>query len=200
MYLGVYFDPTLDEERLERFKTMLDTAGPWARRNACRTLTRAQMMALYDAVEASGAMSLEHFVPSGEALVEAIHYGKNSLPLFSLFQKRFCRPDGEDPGEALWGYNHNDALVSTVVGHGYFTASLNEKGEMVIDYAKVPPRKPAAWPAITQPTDRLGGLVWKGLTDHIRKVTEHVSIGMAFRDGKPEGSYFVLCREDPPVV
>lgn len=196
MYLGLYFEPTLDEERLERFKTMLDSCGPWARRHAVHALSGPQMAALYDAVEGKEPLGLEHFCPSGEALVESIHHGKNSLPMFNRFQKRFCKPDGDDADGSLWGYNHNSGLVMAVINPGYFTATANDKGEVVIDYGRTPPRKPAAWPAIAAPSARFGPFVWRGLTDHLRKVTEHVTIGKAFRDGKPEGSYFALCRED----
>lgn len=196
MYLGLYFEPSLDEERLERLKTMLDSCGPWARRQAVHALTGPQMAALYDAVEGKDPLGLEHFSPSGEPLVESIHHGKNSLPLFNHFQKRFCKPDAEAGDDCLWGYNHNSGLVMAVINPGYFTATANDKGEVVIDYGRTPPGKPAQWPAIAAPSARLGSLVWGGLTDHIRKVTEHVSIGKAFRHGKPEGSYFALCRED----
>ncbi len=197
MYLGMYFEPSLTEEHLERLKTTLDTCGPWARKQAVHGLTGAQMAALYDAVEGKEPLGLEHFAPSGEALVETIHHGKNSLPLFHRFQKRFCKPDADGDETTLWGYNHNAAIVMAVINPGYFTATANDKGEVVIDYARTPPRTCPTWPALAPPGARLGSLVWGGLTDVLRKVSEHVTVGKAFRHGKPEGGYFALCREDP---
>jgi len=196
MYLGLYFEPTLDEERLERFKTMLDTCGPWARKQAVHALSGAQMAALYDALEGKDPLGLEYFAPSADPLVETIHHGKNSLPLFNRFQKRFCKPDGEGADDTLWGYNHNAGVVMAAINPGYFTATVNDKGEVLIDYARTPPRTTPTWPPLAPASARLGTLVWGGLTDVLRKVSEHVSVGKAFRHGKPEGGYFALCRED----
>ncbi|MBK6529870.1 MAG: hypothetical protein IPF99_09770 [Deltaproteobacteria bacterium] len=195
MFLQTFFEPKLD---LDRLRAMLDTCGPWARANAVHTLTPAQMKVLFEACEGE-ALTLDAMVPTGEPLVEVIHHGKNTLPMFSHFQKRFCRPDGEDSPDQLWGYNHNGGLVTAVTGPGYFVATLTEKGEVLIDYAKVPPRKPAGWPTIMGPTARAGSLVWAGMTDVLRRVTDHVTIGTAYMNGKPRGQYFALCREDPKV-
>lgn len=193
MYLQLFFEPKLD---LERLRATLDTCGPWARAHAVRSLTPAQMKTLYEACEGE-ALTLDAMVPTGEPLVEVIHHGKNSLPVFNHFQKRFCRPDGDDHPDQLWGYNHNAALQMAVTGPGYYVATLTEKGEVLIDYAKVPPRKPAAWPEIVGPNARAGSLVWAGMTDVLRRVSEHVTIGAAYLNGKPRGQYFALCREDP---
>jgi len=195
MFLQTFFEPKLD---LERLRAMLDTCGPWARANAVRTLTVPQMKALFEGCEAEG-LTLDAMVPTGDALVEVIHHGKNSLPVFSHFQKRFCRPDGDDHPDQLWGYNHNGAWQMAVTGPGYFVATLTDKSEVLIDYAKVPPRKPASWPAIMGPTARAGSLVWAGMTDVLRRVSEHVTIGAAYKHGKPMEQYFALCREDPKV-
>jgi hypothetical protein len=194
MFLPLYFDPKLD---LERLRAMLDTCGPWARANAVRGLNPTQMKALFEGVEGGEALTLDAMVPTGEALTEVIHHGKNTLPAFSHFQKRFCRPDGDEHPDQLWGYNHNGGVQMAVTGPGYFVATLTEKGEVLIDYAKVPPRKPESWPAIMGPTARAGSLVWAGMTDVLRKVSEHVTIGAAYKGGKAMGQYFALCREDP---
>lgn len=194
MYLHIYFEPKLD---LDRLRTMLDTCGPWSRPNAVHALTPPQMKTLFEACEGAEALTLDAMVPTGEPLAEVIHHGKNSLPVFSHFQKRFCRPDGDDSPDQLWGYNHNGALQMAVTGPGYYVATLTEKGEVLIDYARVPPRKPSAWPAIMGPTARAGGLVWAGMTDVLRRVSEHVTIGAAYKNGKPMGQYFALCRDQP---
>ncbi|MDB4933014.1 MAG: hypothetical protein JWM10_5498 [Myxococcaceae bacterium] len=196
MFMQLFFEPKLD---LDRLRATLDTCGPWARINAMRTLTPAQMKTLYESCEGVEALSLDYMVPTGEALVEVIHHGRNTLPAFNNFQKRFCRPDGDDSPEQLWGYNECGALQMALTGPGYFVTTLTEKGEILVDYAKVPPRKPAGWPPIMGPTARAGSLVWAGMTDVLRRVSEHVTIGAAYKNGKAMGQYFSLTREDPKV-
>src|SRR5690349_20713477 len=56
---------------------------------------------LYDAVAGGTPPSLDEFVPPNSK-VTIIYEGRNSLPLFSRFQKRFTRlEDGQ-----VIGYNH----------------------------------------------------------------------------------------------
>ncbi len=193
MYLPLFFEPTLD---LERLRTTLDTCGPWARRHAVQGLTKREMAALFEACKGADALTLDDIVPVTDPLVEVIHKGKNSLPLFSHFEKRFCRPDGDSPPAELWGYNHQDMSVFT--GPGYFVATADEAtGEIVIDYGRQPPRKPASWPAIVPNSDRIGRFVWVGMVDRLRRVTAQVTIGRAYRHGKATDDYFALCREEP---
>jgi hypothetical protein len=191
MYLQVFFEPKLD---LERLRATLDTCGPWSRRNALRALSKRNMATLFEASAEADALTLDDVVPVGDPLVEVIHSGRNSLPLFNDFQKRFCRPDGEGAGDVLWGYNHTNTAVFT--GPGYFLARIEDK-ELVVDYGSVPPRKPASWPEILPNSARLGRVVWVGMVDRVRKVSTHVSIGRAWIRGKVTDNYFALCREDP---
>jgi hypothetical protein len=195
MYLPIFFEPTPD---LERFRTMLDTCGTWSRRNAVRTLDGRSMAALFEASAGHEALTLDDIVATSDPLVEVIHSGKNSLPMFNRFEKRFCRTDDDNASTELWGYNHQTMMPFT--GPGYFVASINDKGELLIDYGRQPPRKPTSWPEIIPNSARLGSLVWGGMTDILRKVTSNVFIGRAWRNGKPEDNYFALYREDPPVA
>lgn len=196
MYLQLFFDPSLE---LERLRTTLDTCGPWSRRNAVRGLDKAKMAALFEACAGADALSLDDIVPVTDPLVEVIHSGKNSLPLFNHFEKRFCRPDGDDPPAELWGYNHQS--MSAFTGPGYFVATADEKtGEIVIDYGRQPPRKPASWPEIIPNSARLGSIVWGGMVDRLRRVTPTVTIGRAYRNGKATEDYFALCREEPKTA
>ena len=41
--------------------------------------------------------------PDLPPLREVIFHGKNSLPAFTLFQKRFCRPPASEPGRTSSG-------------------------------------------------------------------------------------------------
>ncbi len=197
MYLALYFDPSPD---LERLRTMLDTCGTWSRRNAVRGLDKRMMAALYEASQGADALSLDDIVPVTDPLVEVIHSGKNSLPMFNRFEKRFCRPDGDDAKPELWGYNHQS--MSGFTGPGYFVATADEgTGEIVIDYTRQPPRKVGSWPEIIPNEAKLGRFVWGGMVDRLRRVTGNVTIGRAYRHGKATDDYFALVREEPaPAV
>jgi hypothetical protein len=143
----------------------------------------------------------DHFVPTGtEPLTEVIHHGKNTLPTSNFFQKRFCLAD-DDSGD-LYGYNHQSFAWAT--GPGYFVAhptedEPNPPSSYLIDYTRLPPKKPASWPRIRTNEERLSRFVYSRMKDYMRRVSEHVSIGRAYRSGKAMDAWFVLCREDPPA-
>lgn len=196
MNVSLFFDPKVDLENLRR---VLDSSGHTARVLAIRALNPKQLAALFDACADSDPLTLDDFVPTAEALSEVIHEGKNSLPAFTSFQKRFCRPDGE-AGEVLWGYNHNPKFEEIAIGPGYFVASVHEKGEVKIDYGQLPTGRVATWPEIIPNNSRLGSLVWGGMQDFCRRVSTHVTIGRAYRGGRPYDAWFALCRKDPPAT
>ncbi len=156
---------------------------------------------LFAKVQDAFELDLNHFVPEDtEDLTEVIHWGRNTLPAFRRFQKRFCRPTaaqrGDNTDPHLWGYNANPPLVLGAVGPGYFVARHGADDTPVwIDYLLTPPDKVPHWPAIKPKTYRLSRFVYHGTIDRMRKVSEHVSIGAAFRGTKAIGAHFVLCRE-----
>ena len=163
-----------------------------------RSLGKAEQARLFDAAAGVRAIGLDHLVPASAApLAEVIHAGRNSLPAFRIFEKRFCWPSGGDgtPDE-LWGYNEHGAMWMT--GPGYFVAVPGEPGEVLLDYTRVPPGKPESWPAIASNDAARGRFVYgRGMQDVLRGVSAHVAIGRAFRHGKPLSNWFVLCRIDP---
>ncbi|MBI5518139.1 MAG: hypothetical protein HY909_30490 [Deltaproteobacteria bacterium] len=184
---------------LERLQGALEGCGNHARRHAIAGLAPRDLARLVDLAADAEGLSLEALVPAGtDALVEVIHHGKNSLPLFSHFQKRFCRPDG-DTTDTLWGYNHQ--FWGRATGPGYFLARVEGK-ELVIDYGSVPAKKPVGkpegWPEVLPNEARLGRLVWVGMVDRLRRVSDHVTIGRAWRGGKASDDWFALTREDRP--
>jgi hypothetical protein len=171
----------------------LDSLTSSARLAEVRTLSGKQQAALFEAAKADGRpIALSDFVPvSLPPLSEVIHEGKNSLALFSHFQKRFCRPE---PGATeLWGYNEQPMKWAT--GPGYFRARGIEDGQVLIDYLEVPPGKPQSWPQILPNSARLSRFVYFNTRDTMRGVSQHVSIGRAARDGKWMENWFVLCRQ-----
>ena len=124
------------------------------------------------------------------------HTGRNTLPAFTHFEKRFCRPRGEDrekPG-ALYGFNFQ--ALGPLTGPGYFTArAAPGRPEVLIDYTRVPPERPDGWPALRSNEAGLSRFVYGFMVDTLRGVSEHVTIGSAARKGRDIGSWFVLCRE-----
>ena len=132
-----------------------------------------------------------------QPLEEVIHEGQNTLPVFRQFQKRFCLPTEEhrpDNRRILWGYNHQ--TFSGMTGPGYFVAYDDaDTGEVVIDYRELPPESPEDWPNIIDNTARLGRFVYAGMVDRLRRVSDHVTIGRAFKN-KPMNAYFCLVRTD----
>lgn len=194
MDVTVFLEPKVDIEKLAE---VLDGLGHEGRVHATRTWTKKQMAAIYDAC-AGRPISLDFLVPSSVgANTEVIHDLRNTLPLFSNAQKRFARGEGE--GTDLVGFNKQHGLAA-VSEPGYFMVRAGEgehENELVIDYGQTPKSKPDVWPEI-EPNDSgiLNGLVWGGMVDYLRKISEHVSIGKATKKGKAIGQYFALVRRD----
>ena len=90
----------------------------------------------------------------------------------------------------------NFQTLSPITGPGYFIATEDtQRGEVVIDYRRVPDCHPSDWPAIRGNERGLARLVYGFMIDTLRRVSEHVTIGSASRDGKDTGNWFVLCRQ-----
>lgn len=194
MDLTVLLEPKLD---LKRLADVLDGMGHEGRLHTVRGWGLKRQAELFEAVKGHRPLSLEHYVPSSvPALSEVIHHGRNTLPLFNDFQKRFCRPEDEEG--VLYGYNEGSTRGLT--GPGYYVASEKD-GELVIDYRKLPKGKvDARWPEIIPNSKKLGFLVYEGMVDYMRGISEHVSIGRAEKGGKLIDAYFVLVREDKPLA
>lgn len=155
--------------------------------------TKAQAR-LYQAAAGAHPVTLADLVPPDAApLREVIYHGKNSLPAFTLFQKRFCRPPGVRGQDELWGYNH--APLAWLTGPGYFVVHTDAREGAAIDYRQVPPEHPPAWPAIRPNNQGLSRFVFNDMVDYLRRVSRDVFIGSAYRGGRSINSYFILCRE-----
>ena len=172
----------------------LDGLSHEARVTEIRSLTGKEQNRLYDLVAGAVPIGMDHFVPPAVGpLTEVIHHGKNSLPMFTHFQKRFCRPSAQQG--VLYGYNEQTMRWAT--GPGYFVVRpVEAERRVVIDYTLSPPEKPAEWPTIHPNSRGLSRFVYYRTMDFMWKVSEHVSVGQASRDGKPMPNWFVLCRED----
>ena len=171
----------------------LDGLPAAARLTEVRTLSGKQQAALYEAAKGARPIVLADFVPEPTPpLAQVIHEGKNSLPIFATFQKRFCKPD--PGGLELWGYNEQPMKWAT--GPGYFRARQIEDGQVLIDYYDVPPGKAPGWPEVLPNSARLSRFVYFHTRDTMRGVSKHVSIGRAARDGKWMDNWFALCRQE----
>jgi hypothetical protein len=160
---------------------------------AVRSLGQKEQRALYDAVEGFRKITIDDMVPKSVGVRTTVrHYGKNSLPAFSIFEKRFLRPS-EDSAE-LWGYNFG--VLAPVTGPGYFVArNAPDRDEVDIDYNVVPTESPAGWPEV-QPNEKgISTLVYAYMIDKMRGITQQVSIGRAWKKGKIQPAWFILCRE-----
>ena len=136
--------------------------------------------------------------PTSPELKPVRHYGRNTLPVFKLFEKRFCRPPEGAAPAGLWGYN--EGSTRGLVGPGYFvcretTGSEREIADIVIDYTILPTAKPDEWPEIYPNERGVSRFVYAGMQDYMRRISAHVTIGRAYRHGKISNNYFVLCRE-----
>lgn len=182
-----------------RIASFLDALTHAQRVEATRALGRPEQRRLYDAVDGFRPVALADLVPASVPdMAQVRHFGRNTLPAFTLFEKRFCRPGGADPRkpDALYGFNFQP--LSPLTGPGYFVArQVAGRPEVDIDYRELPPEHPAVWPAIRSNERGLGRFVYGFMVDTLRRVSEHVTIGSAARHGRPIGSWFVLCREDP---
>lgn len=173
-------------------RAFLDDAGPDGRSTALAALTRGEQAALY---ASAGPCTLDDFVPSGVS-APIPHAGHNTLPLPAAgraFTKWMVRgPSG------IGGYNASPLRL--LVGPGYFTlretvGDEQRQGAVVVDYYTLPPGPfPADWP--WRYPNWLGpqAFVYGWCHDYLRKVSDHVTIGEAWKWGRCVQSWFVLHR------
>ncbi len=165
---------------------------------AARTLSGGRVQgALWKAAASQPPLATGDLVPSDyAAMKQVVFHGKNSLPAFSEFRKICCRPDQEQAGEVLWGYN--DTTIEALIGPGYYVVhdtTGNQLGGTAFDYRKLPKDRVPNWPPIRPNTYRLSRFVYNGTVDYMRRVARDVFIGTATRNDKELGSYFILVRE-----
>ncbi len=175
---------------------LLDELAGEIRTPVVRRLGRSHQQALYAKVGGFAPLGLIDLVPADRSDLEEVrHLGRNSLPAFRIFEKRFCRLPGAaaDAPDALAGYNFQ--AMSPVTGPGYFMAREDtETREVLVDYHRLPDQKPADWPPIRSNERGLSRFVYGFMVDRLRRVSKHVTIGSAARNGRDLGSYFILSR------
>lgn len=198
MSLKRFFSATsVDLEGLSEYFDSLDSR---TRIREVRSLGPKEQALLFDQAKGFRPLSLEDFVPASvPTLRQVIHYGRNSLPAFTIFEKRFCRPapaGRNNKADLLWGYNEQP--LRRLTGPGYFVVRTAPEGEVIIDYCEVPPPTPSTpwgWPRILPNSARLSRFIYYRTKDYMRGLSAHVSVGRATRDGRVMNNWFVLCRE-----
>jgi hypothetical protein len=184
----------------EAITTQLGSLDHGERVEALSRLGRDDQRLLYAAAADCEPLDLDFFAPVG-APPSVRHYGTNTLPLprrLRQFEKRFARPSGGE--ERLFGYN--EWALRRLIGPGYFVArstadspDWRERGDVVVDYFEVPDDEvPSGWPDVAPNSRGLQRFVYGGTRDFLRRVSDDVSIGAAFRGEKALDHYFTLCR------
>jgi hypothetical protein len=198
----------IDDDRADiaRIGAYLDGLDGETRRRELTHLDRARQRTLYEKAAHAAPIDLAHFVGDAAPRAEVIHDGVNTLPLpvsWRRFQKRFCRPDAGGaggPDGRLFGYNEGPSR--RWLGPGFFVAvptaerpQWSARGAIVVDYYQVPDGAVAdGWPRVVANDWRLQRFVYDQTRDFMRRVSQHVSIGAAFKRERPLDHYFVLCR------
>lgn len=184
------------EPSLTQIREMLNSSTHDARVRWMRETSPADQAKLWD-LALYGETVLEDLVPShvpdGQ---EVVHIGYNSLPAFRDFEKRFCRPHPR--ADHLYGYN--EGLTRPLIGPGFFVVDhFPERREVGVNYYKVPERGSKLdpkWPSVQANEEGLQRFVYANMIDYLRKLSDHVTIGRAFKHHRATPNYFLLCRED----
>jgi len=183
--------------RMKEVAALLDGMAHDERVSWVRSRGRADQRSLWQAAAGFLPLSLQDLVPAARADGETVrHFGKNTLPAFTWFEKRFARPAGEDPRTPRSLYGFNFQSLAPLTGPGYYVAHADPAlPEVLIDYRELPREAPPGWPALRRNEVGLARFVYGFMVDRLRRVSEHVTIGSAARHGRDLGSWFLLTRE-----
>lgn len=182
-------------EKIAQFLNHMDHRS---RVESIRALTGAEQRVLWHTVDGFASLGLEDLVPETvPELTPVIHFGKNSLALFNHFEKRFYRYNSATNESQKELYGCNFCSMMSIIGPGYYVAMDDpDRCEVLIDYQRLPAVKPEGWPNIRSNEAWCSRFVYGFMVDRLRRISEHVTIGAAFRNGKSTDNWFILCRED----
>lgn len=159
---------------------------------------RSGVKALYDRFESAPPATVDEFVPPSTTGKTVIYEGRNSLLLFSRFQKRFFRTESG----VVVGYNHQ--TWQFITGPGYFVVQAADgkppvPSELYIDYITEPPTIPEGWPAYKPNSRGFSRGVYFNMHDYMRRVATGVYVGKAYRAGEDIDAHFSLTLPPPPA-
>lgn len=154
------------------------------------TLDRKHQKTLWELSDKTAKITLEEVVPPSRKALDPLPFeGQNNQPIYRMFKKVFYRTsDGK-----IAGYNESDA--AWFAGPGYYILTTNATGTFV-DYTQLPKEKPAGWPEIKDNTDGISRFIYGNMHDYLRRVSNLIFIGRAYRHGKESGNYFILARPE----
>lgn len=187
-----------DGSSLETIAQHLESLDAPSLRRQVLGLGRASQRKLYEM--ASNDIDVDYFAPANGKGV--IHAGRNTLPLpppFKSFAKVFCQAQGDE--KRLFGFNEGPSRP--IIGPGYFvgysTAGNEEwakRGGLVVDYFQVPDGAvPSGWPKVKPNDSGLQYFVYRHTRDFMRRVSDKVSVGAAYKGEKALDHYFMLLNE-----
>ncbi len=166
----------------------LDAMGHDERVRCLYSVRRRDFARIFTAAAGYRRIDLDYAVAARVPALQSVrHVGINSLPLFRDFAKLMYRTSTGAAGR-------NSLMWSWVTGPGYFTVRA-EEGELLLDYVELPEQHPLDWPPVRSNARGFSFFVFRGLVDRVRAISDHVTIGRAFRNGKPTRNYFFLVRE-----
>ena len=162
----------------------------------CIETTATDQAKLWD-LALHGETSLEDLVPShipdGQEVVLSVTI--RSL-LCGTLKSAFA--DLHASADHLFGYN--EGLTRPLIGPGFFVVDyFPERREVGVNYYKVPQRGSKLdpkWPSVRANEEGLQRFVYANMIDYLRKISDHVTIGRAFKHHRATQNYFLLCRED----
>ena len=198
---GVFFNlgkAILDKVSIEEINLALDQLPDEDRVKQSRSLGPREQKLLWELC-VGRSVSLDQLVPATRTGTTVRHLGRNTLPAFKIFEKRFYRSSADEL--ELIGYN--EGPTRKLVGPGYFVCRVSDQpdiGHIIIDYERLPETAPEGWPEIKSNEAGVSRLVYAHMHDYLRRVSEHITIGRAFRKGKESPNYFTLCRWDDDVT
>ncbi len=178
----------------EAIASFMNGLSPRKRVDEALSITGKRQAKLFEAVADGPALTVQDFVPDDVTLGRTIIFeGRNSLPMFTRFQKRFARVES---GQVV-GYNHQ--TWAAVTGPGFFVVKEGEPGarvlkELYLDYTEVPREVPSGWPPFKPNEAGLSLLVYANMKDYMRQIADNVVIGAAYKRGKGQNQTFILAR------
>ncbi|MCO4759973.1 MAG: hypothetical protein KC502_00595 [Myxococcales bacterium] len=199
------------DANIEAIAAYLDGLDHATRMTEVYSLRGKPLRVLYDLATGRNA-DLASFVPLELPLgTEVVHHGVNNLPppIGGYFRKPMAR--APDQPDLVWGYNQNEGLAGATpwfTGPGYFAVRptgsdspdgrTDHGGQLFINYYERPDDAPVgSWPHPKPTIAMTASLVYGKMCDYMWQVSDHVSIGSAYKRGKAVGAYFALVREDP---
>lgn len=146
-------------------------------------LPAKELRALWDAAEGRHVPLSYLHRDEGETVV---HVGRNSMLLFSHFEKHVMLRGG-----VVQGFNRQ--FWEWASGPGHFTA-VEEGGTALFDYTQQPLTVPSSFPALRSWWYGVSWFAYGDMKDSLRRVSEDVVVGGAVKLGKDLGVRFLLVR------